>query len=136
MGLGDKLAVGVGAVVLGAVVRSAYKDAQETKRRRESPLRFDEGPITQIEFTEMAELAAKRTPRLTNVSVTGMTVAIQVRSISSLSMWRAEVDFNDYGHLTGTYWIRSGKSDSLVPQHFAEALKAQIESRLTTARSV
>ena len=116
MGLGDKLAVGVGVAFLGAVVRDAYKNAQEaaknsqeTKRRKESPLRFDKG-ITQSEFVEMANLAAKRTPRLANVAVSGMTVTIQVRSNSGLSIWAAEVDYNDYGHLTGTYWIHTGNS--------------------------
>ncbi len=134
MGLGEKLAAGVALALLGAGARVVYKNAQETKRRKESPLRWDEG-IGQSEFKEMATLAAKRTPRLTIVEVAGMTVTVQVRSSSGLSTWWAEVDFNDYGHLTGTYWIRTDNSDSLIPNRFAEALEAQIQSRLATVRS-
>ncbi len=133
MGFVEKLAVGVGAVVLAAVATSAYKDAKETKRRKESPLCFDEG-ITQGEFVVMASDAAKRTPRIKDVAVSGMTVTLRVRSNSGLSTWGAEVDFNDYGHLTGTYWINTENSDSIVPKHFAEGLKEQIGSRLTGAR--
>ena len=124
----EKLVVDVGAILFSAA--AARKKAQETKRRKESPLCFDEG-ITQREFIEMASDAAKRTPRLTEVAVSGMTVTLQVRSNSGLSTWGAEVDFNDYGHLTGTYWINTDNSDSIVPEHFAKVLKSRIESCLT-----
>lgn len=135
MGLGDKLAVGAVVALLGAAVRAVYRDAQETKRRKESPLRFDEG-VTQSEFIEIANSAAKRTPRLMSVAISGMAVTIHVRSNSGLSTWSAEVDYNDYGHLTGTYWIKLDNSDSGVPKHFAERVKSQIECRRTAVRSM
>jgi hypothetical protein len=130
MGFLDKLFAGGGAVLIGVVARSLYKDAQETKRRRNSPLRFDEG-LSQREFLEISRDIAKRTPRAEGVAVNGMTVKLLVRSISGLSTWTAEIDFNDYGHLTGEYWLSTPNSDSLIPEHFANAVKSQIESRVS-----
>jgi hypothetical protein len=133
MGLFDKLLVGGGVAVAGALVRGLYKDAQETKRRKSSPLHFDEG-LTQSEFIGVARDVAKRTPRVQDVVITGMSATLYVKSNSGLTTWRAEVDFNDYGHLTGAYWMNSENTDSPIPKHFAEAVRAQIAGRVTKAR--
>lgn len=129
MGFFDKLLTGGGVVLIGAVARARLRSAQETKRRRNSPLSFDEG-LTQREFIEVAHNLAKRTPRVESVGVAGMTVTLYVRSNSGLSTWTAEIDFNDYGHLTGTYWMVSENADSLIPEHFANAMQAQIARRI------
>jgi len=134
MGFLDKLLTGGGVVLLGAVARSLYRDAQETKRLKKSQLCFDE-VLTQGEFREIARDIAKRTPRVEGVVVTGMTVTLRVGSISGLSTWEAEIDFNDYGHLTGAYWLGTGNPDSLIPEHFAKAVQAQIGSRVSRTAS-
>lgn len=134
MGVLDKLLTGGGIVVAGLLARSAYQDAQETRRRRASPLCFDEG-VTQSEFIALARDVGKRTPRVGDVVVTGMSVTLFVRSNSGLSTWTAEIDFNDYGHLTGTYWLSTENSDSVIPEHFANALQAQIQSRVCGTNS-
>lgn len=134
MGFLDKLLTGGGVVLLGAAARTLYRDAQETKRRKNSPLCFDE-VLTQSKFIEIARDVAKRTPRVKDVVVTGMTVTIRVGSITGLSTWKAEIDFNDYGHLTGAYWLDTENSDSLIPEHFANAVQAQIERRVSRTAS-
>ena len=121
MGLLEKLLIGGGAALLASV----FRDAQETKRRRCSPLRFDER-LSQSDFTALATEMAHRTPRVIGADVAGMTVVLHIRSISGLSAWQAEVDFNDYGRLTGTYWINTDNADSQIPEHFADALSAQV----------
>lgn len=129
VGLMDKLLFG-GAVVLGgALARSLFRGAQEEARRRNSPLCFDDG-LTQTEFSDLVHAVAKRTPRVKQAVVNGMKATLHVRSNSGLSTWTAEVDFNDYGHLTGKYWMRTENADSLIPEHFAQELKAQVESRV------
>jgi hypothetical protein len=130
MGFLDKLLTGGGVVLLGAAARTLYRDAQETKRRKNSPLCFDE-VLTQSEFTKIARDIAKRTARVEDVVVTGMTVTLHVGSISGLSTWKAEIDFNDYGHLTGAYWLDAENSESLIPEHFANAVQAQIGRRVS-----
>lgn len=129
MGFIDRLLTGAGIVAAGLLAGSAYKDAQETRRRRTSPLCFDDG-LTQSEFIALARDIGKRTPRVADVAITGMSVTLFVRSNSGLSTWTAEIDFNDYGHLTGTYWLSTENADSLIPKHFAKALQAQIRSRV------
>ena len=130
MGFLDKLLTGGAVVLVGALARTAFRDAQETQRRKNSPLCFDDG-LTQNEFIEIARDVAKRTPRVGDVVITGMTVSLYVRSNSGLTTWTAEVDFNDYGHLTGAYWLGTENSDSLIPEHFANAVQAQIRRRVS-----
>ena len=129
MGFLDKLIAAGGVVALGVAARNAL----ETRRRRACPLHFDEG-LSRFEFIELARAIAKRAPRVKYVVVSDMTVTLHVGSISGLSTWKAEVDFNDYGHLTGTYWLNAENTDSLVPEHFANAMKAQIRQRVGTPR--
>lgn len=134
MGLLEKLFAGGAVVAAGAVARSLYKDAQETQRRKNSPLHFDER-LTQADFNAIAHEVAGRAPRVQQVVVTGMTVKLDVASNSGLSTWTAEVDFNDYGRLTGTYWVTSENSDSLIPKHVADGMKARLLSRIGQART-
>lgn len=130
MGFLDKLLTGGAAVLVSAVAKNLFQDAQETKRRKNSPLCFDER-LTEGEFIEIARDIAKRTPRVKGVHVTGMTVNLHVGSISGLSTWRAEIDFNDYGHLTGAHWLNKENSESIIPEHFANSMQAQIERRVS-----
>lgn len=133
MGLLDKLLAAGGVAVVGAAATGAYRNAQETKRRKNSPLCFDEG-MTQNEFIEIVREAAERAPRVQNVVTTGMSVTLYVKSNSGLSTWKAEIDFNDYGHLTGEYWLQSENPDSLIPKYFVNAVRAQIVGRAARAR--
>lgn len=134
MGLLGKLLAGGAVVAAGAVARSLYKDAQETQRRKSSPLHFDER-LTQADFIAIAHGVAERVPRVQQVVVTGMTVTLDVSSNSGLSTWTAEIDFNDYGRLTGTYWVTSGNSDSLIPEHVADGMKENLLSRIGQDRA-
>ncbi|TIC87747.1 hypothetical protein E8D34_08725 [Nocardioides sp. GY 10113] len=126
MGLGGRLITGVGIIAAGVLAASGVGDALETLRRRSSPLSFDDG-LSEQEFIAMARETARQTPRVGDVVVTGMAVRLHVRSNSGLSTWTAEVDFNDYGHLTGKHWTKSDNPKSLVPGYFADAMQAQIE---------
>ncbi len=134
MGFLEKVLWVGGAVAIGAAVRGSRKAAQENKRRVSSPLSFDDG-ITEPEFAEIAETAARGLPRLQSVHVDGMTCTVRVRSNSGLSTWTARVDFNDYGHLTGTYWLKAENADSIIPEHLAKLIQAEIRGRLTSSRS-
>ena len=130
MGLLDKLLAAGGVAVVGVAARQTFRNAKETKLRKSSPLCFDEG-ITQYEFMEIVRDAAERTPRIESFVTTGMGVTLYVKSNSGLTTWKAEIDFNDYGHLTGDYWMQSENPDSLIPQYFVTAVRAQIVGRVT-----
>jgi hypothetical protein len=133
MGFLDKVLTGGGIVLVGIQAKAAYSQAQETKRRKNSPLSFIDG-LTQNDFVEIARDVAKGTPRVENVVVKGVTVTLYVQSNSGLSKWTAEVDFNDYGRLTGAYWLKADR-DSLVPEHFAKAVQKQVVERLSRTKT-
>ncbi|MEE1622978.1 hypothetical protein ACQ7DA_16780 [Zafaria sp. J156] len=125
VGFLDKLLVsGVAAIIGGGIVQT-YRSAQETKRRKSTPIIFDDR-LTQQDFVTISTRIAERTPRVSQITATGVTVLLEVRSNSRLSTWTAEIDFNDYGRLTGNYWLKSTNTQSPIPQYFAHALQAEI----------
>lgn len=125
MGFLDKLLVGgVAALVGGGIVRT-YRSAQETNRRKNTPITFD-GGLTQQEFDAVSTRVAERTPRVSRIAVNGVTVLLEVRSNSGLSTWTAEIDFNDYGRLTGNYWLQSANTQSPIPEFFAHSVQEEI----------
>lgn len=107
-------------------VFKALHDARESRRRRRSPLYFNDG-VSQADFVGLVDAAARHTPRVARANVSGMMVHLLIESNSGLSRWSAVVDFNDYGHLTGSCWISSDNSDSQIPRYFADVLSAAIE---------
>jgi hypothetical protein len=129
MSLLDK-SLRAGAVVVGIVqVAMAAKESLETRRRRSTTPSFDDG-VSRVDFRELLKATAARTPRVTDVDVIAMTGVIRVQSSSGLTSWKAEVDFNDYGHLTGRYWLKSDNPDSAIPDHYARAVQAEIKKRV------
>jgi len=132
MGLADKLLAAGGVALVAAVVRNQRKEDQEEKRRRLSPLVFDPR-LTESDFHVLVQDVALRTPRVEAAWVVGMTAKFRVASISGLSSWTAAIDFNDYGRLTGAYWLLQANADSLIPEHLADGLRAQIQSRMGAA---
>ena len=134
MSLEDKLIIAGGIALVGAVIKSFRQDAQrerENERRRQTPVSFD-GRLSERDFRDLVSTTAGRTPRVTGVSVAGAVVDLEVGSISGLSQWSAEIDFNDYGRLTGKYWLDSENGDSSVPSHFADSVSDQIVTRMKT----
>lgn len=130
--LGRLLTGGAGAVLATVVARGIFKDAKEEKRRKDSPRNYGDG-ISEAAFNGIVRTQAKRTPRVHDVAINGMTAVLTVRSNSGLTYWYATIDFNDYGHLTGKYWLSSGNSDSPIPEFFADAVRAEIQQRVNPA---
>lgn len=139
MALADKFAFGavvavVGGVIaaVGGIVKSIVADAQETRRRKASLPMFVDG-ITEDEFSAMVRRATATVPRIDAVGIDGMVVSMTVRSNTGLTKWNAQVDFNDYGHLTGMYWLDSQNDQSVIPGAVAEALATDIRHAIDAA---
>ncbi|WP_424448556.1 hypothetical protein [Microbacterium arborescens] len=129
MGILDKLVIGGLTALIGTGLVQAVRSTREEARRKNAPLEFDDR-MTPQDFAEAAERLAKGAPRVREVTVIGMNVKVEVRSVSGLTTWTAELDFNDYGKLTGRYWITSENSQSPIPEYIAKALRAEIEQRV------
>ena len=74
----------------------------------------------------MALKVTKKIKRVKNISVSGPFVCGEVESQSGISTWDFCVDFNDYGHITGKYWIRSENDDSSIPSRIGEMISEQL----------
>lgn len=105
---------------------------KEEKRVRDSlPIRcsFTDG-ITSDEFSNIVRSKMRAAYRLDNFHIDGAKIYITVHSTTKLSSWNAVIDFNDNGHLTGSYKLFSDNLDSSIPGHIAEAVSAEIRERM------
>lgn len=124
MGIISGLLIGTAAVLgIGAVIGGI----KEEKKRKETPCYFNDG-ISKEQFQEAATLSAKHIKRLKSFYVDYTFVHGTVVSQSGLSEWNFTIDFNDYGHITGKYWLRSQNSDSSIPKVVAERMKERLQA--------
>ncbi|MDO5399101.1 MAG: hypothetical protein Q4G33_14370 [bacterium] len=108
-------------------IRKKSKEKQKEERRKNMRCEFVDG-FSQEEFNDAALAAGKRIKRLYDLHTDGPYVYGSVRSQSGLSTWQFMIDFNDYGHVTGRYWVFSDNYDSVIPKVVAERIKSSIES--------
>ena len=124
----------IGAGVVGSLLHVANKEkkereeaAQEERRRKSCICRFNDG-MTQREFVELVHREGKAISRLKTVSIEGPVVSGKVRTVSGLSHWSFEIDFNDYGHLTGRYWLDTDNDESTIPEVLAGRIASAIKA--------
>lgn len=108
-------------------IKASRERAAEEERRTNTPCYFNDG-ISEEQFEAIARRAGKHIKRLKEISVDGPVVYGTVRTQSGISEWYFKVDFNDYGHITGTYWLSSDNMDSNIPEHVADNISSMIQS--------
>ena len=135
--------IGVGASVVGdwlsnycekraerkaEEARIAEERRLEEERRRNTPCYFT-GKVSQNEFCAIVKKVSKRMSRRLNVDYVNSTiVAATFYSQSGQSKWSFEIDFNDYGDVTGKYWwLSKCYCESCIPENFAEQIQEEIE---------
>ena len=111
--------------VLEEYERKKKEKQEKEERRMNSYCGFTDG-ISQEEFEAIALSSKKRIKRLTDISVEGPIVYGTVQSHSGISEWCFKVDFNDFGHLTGNYWLSTDNDDSDIPYRVAESIQDAI----------
>lgn len=126
MGIINKLLVaGVAGLVIKGI-SAARNAAEEEQRRQNTKCDFD-APLTEDMFKGIAIGAARKIKgKKIAISVEGPVVKGTVRSQSGLTTWCFTIDFNDYGEITGQYWIHSENDDSLIPKHIADTMQESI----------
>ncbi len=90
---------------------------------------FNDG-ISEREFSVIARNAASQISKITNVGTFGSLIKCSVASESTLYDWDFYLDFNNWGHIDGTYWLTSGNNDSNIPGHFGDIVASEINSIL------
>ena len=96
----------------------------ETKRKN-TPCHFEDG-ISKKQFKIIVKEVCKNIERLTVLKVDGTIIYGTVQSCSGITEWNFSIDFNDYGHITGQYWINSDNDDSVIPETIAQKVSSNI----------
>lgn len=104
-------------------------DSNQEVERKNTPCNFTE-KLSQQDFENIAIKIAKPIKRLA-VTVNNELVIGKVRTSSGINTWEFMLDFNDYGKITGEYWIRYNENhDSQIPSSYAEQLKSALKDYL------
>lgn len=99
------------------------------RKRRNMPCFLGTG-ITYDEFTLIAKKAGKKIKRIKSVDVRGAIIYCNVESQTGYSDWDFNVDFNDWGHVTGTYWTQTDNDDSSIPGHYGHLVSGAVHELL------
>ena len=94
-------------------------------QRKNTPCLFTDG-ISYEEFSELAYKIGRKLNRVKTVSVTGPIIDCTVESQSGYSTWEFTLDFNDWGHITGTRWTWTENDDSSAPLKFGGMMTTAI----------
>lgn len=100
--------------------------SEEEERRRNAPRLFNDG-ITRNEFVVIVKRSKRGIKRIAELTTNEMVVYGVVHSQSGISDWKFKIDFSDYGHLTGKYWIATDNDDSDIPEIIAGRISDAIK---------
>ncbi len=121
----------VGIVVAASLIKKTMdnknNDATEYEKRVQYHCDFEDG-ITEEEFNHIVNKACEDVNRLDDYHISGAVVYGEVVSITGYTRWKFELDFNDYGHLTGNYWIYTDNDESRIPHYIANSICSMINN--------
>ena len=95
-------AIGVLEFLIHQSRKAESQKSEEEHKRRTTPYYFDEG-ITEEDFRNIVLQASRHIKRVEKLTSDGLIVSGSFRSQSGLTSCDFEIDFNDYGHITGKY---------------------------------
>ena len=101
------------------------------QKRKATPCFFKDG-ISAEEFKKIALHVGEKHRRVKNISVKGPVIYCTVESQTGNSNWDFNVDFNNWGHITGTYWSQTDNDDSSIPKHYGDMVSEEIHNFLSS----
>lgn len=102
------------------------REEAEENRRQSTPCLFLDG-LSRSDFEDIVYNNANRVKRIKRVTVNGPHVHGRVVTNSGISEWDFHIDFNDYGRITGKYWLSADNYDSTIPTGLAESIADDIK---------
>ncbi len=115
-------------IFLPGVFRGGSSNAEkEEEKRKQSSCNFSDG-ISEKDFKWIVSRSGNNIKRLAELSTDGPIVYGTVWAQSGISKWTFTIDFNDYGKITGKYWISSNNSDSDIPGALAKRIQNSIQN--------
>ena len=98
-------------------------------RRRQMPCAFKDG-ISEKEFDSIAHSVADEMERVRQITINGAIIKGLAESHSGRTTWWFTVDFNNWGHITGTRWTWSQKENSNLAEKYGDRVAEKIKSVL------
>ena len=111
--------IGVGLTMAG--IKKIKKEAE----RKNAVCHFDE-EISKESFYVMVKRAGEDMQDVISLSADGPIVYGVARSQNKPIGWNFNISFNDYGNLTGKYWITTENKSSDIPEKIASRIAKQI----------
>lgn len=105
--------------------REREKEQEQERTRRNIPCNFNEY-LSSNDFESIVHQECNRIRRVTTVQVTGCFIYGEFVSHSGLSRYSFEIDFNDYGKVTGKYWLIQENEDSTIPTVIANNIRKRL----------
>lgn len=122
----------LGIVGIGSFfVKAGIEEMEKEEERKNTPFIFGED-LSQSGFEEIVRKTAKQIKRLQIENIDGPVIEAIVLSQSGISTWKFTLDFNDWGKLTGTYYLLRDNYDSKIPESFAERVADEIKKKLNS----
>ncbi|MBQ2759724.1 MAG: hypothetical protein IJE93_08150 [Clostridia bacterium] len=117
------------------VITLGIVDSNEEYTRKNTPCVFSE-VLSKKQFSELAIEVAKPIKRL-KVTVADAKIFGEVKSVSGISKWFFILDYNDFGKVTGNYWvIKNTNTESSIPNVYAEDLKNRIIDTINQSKYI
>lgn len=85
--------------------------------------------VSPLEFEIIVRKQAHSIERIIHVEVEGYCVYCVAETTRGTSEWEFSVDFDDNGHVTGNYDIRSENYESNIPEHFAKKIQRALMNK-------
>ncbi len=137
MGALEKLLALGGAALVFYGISSARKAAEYEEEKRLENARKEEieklrlnipfcypDYLSDEQFERIVMISIKPMKRkFSKLEIANGKIYGTIISQSGISEWRFIVDFNDFGKLTGKYWLFTENSDSSIPKRVAETVR-------------
>ena len=109
--------------------RKKIENGAEKKKRkpsREECWKDFNDDLPREAFLRIVRNAVRGVKRLKITSIDGPVINGTVRSQSGISDWQFSIDYNDYGHISGKYWLQNYVGDSEIPEVIAKRIRNDI----------
>ncbi len=117
-------------IILPKFIQDRIDEKRRQEQRPYMECHFPEG-LSFESFCDIAESVRKSIKgRKIQLRISGPVIRGDVESRSGLSAWSFKIDYNDYGQITGRYWLYSENNDSVIPEHIARAISSEIQTAL------
>ena len=107
-------------------MRRIEEKLNEERKRKACRYSFDEG-LSEDAFKTIVFSCSKKIKRIEKVEIDELEISCLVSSQSGFTQWRFDLDFNDYGELTGKCFVRSDNKDSNIPKRLNDMIYEKLE---------